>query len=110
VNVYASSPDHAPDLVGNHENTEVGKFIARYLDVDLELITRELKDKHVKQGKPGTPNGGAVAVGVGWGEWMGPPGLPVNENQELVHLDTYHGDFKHRKREAEMDCGCGMKH
>ncbi|KIX08209.1 uncharacterized protein Z518_02865 [Rhinocladiella mackenziei CBS 650.93] len=105
VNIYASNPAHAPGLVGNHENTEVGKFIAEYLDLDLESITKELKEKKVKtSGVPGQEQGEE------WGEWMGPPGLANNENGELVHLDEYHGDFKHRKREAEMDCGCGMKH
>jgi alkaline phosphatase len=110
VNIYASSPDHAPPLVGNHENTDVGKFIAEYLDLDLEPITKELKKKNVKQGPNGT-DGEDIAEGEGWGEWMGPEGLPINDNGELVSLDTYHGDFKHRKREAELeDCGCGMRH
>ena len=110
VNIYASSPAHAPPLVGNHENTDVGRFIAEYLDLDLEPITQELKKKNVKQGPPGTGDID-IAEGEGWGEWMGPEGLPVNDNGELVSLDTYHGDFKHRKREAEVDdCGCGMRH
>ena len=103
VNIYASNPKHAPHLVGNHENIEVGKFIAEYLDVDLAPVTKELKEKKVK-----TSSFGAEA-GDGWGEWMGPEGLPVNENGNLASLDDYHGDFKHRKRE-ELDCGCGMKH
>lgn len=102
VNIYASNPDHAPGLVGNHENIEVGQFIADYLDLDLEPITTELKDKKVKTS--------SLDETEDWGEWMGPPGLPVNENGDLVHIDEYHGDFKHRKREAEMDCGCGVKH
>ena len=42
--------------------------------------------------------------------WMGPPGLPNNENGELDVLDRYHGDFKHRKREELEGCGCGLKH
>jgi len=41
--------------------------------------------------------------------WMGPHGMPGNENGEVVELDAYHGDFKVRKREEE-GCGCGMKH
>jgi alkaline phosphatase len=112
VNIYASSPEDAPGLTGNHENIEVGKFIADYLDVELEPVTKELKEKGVKQGKPGTPDDGDVATGMGWGEWMGPPGLPNNENHQLVYLDEYHGDFKLRKREAEAgeDCGCGLRH
>ena len=112
VNIYASSPKDAPGLTGNHENIEVGKFIAEYLDVDLEPVTKELKEKGVKQGSPGAADDTNVAPGSGWDEWMGPPGLPNNENGQLVYLDEYHGDFKHRKREAEAmgDCGCGLKH
>jgi alkaline phosphatase len=112
VNIYASSPEDAPGLTGNHENIEVGKFIADYLDVELEPVTKELKEKGVKQGNTGTPDDADVATGMGWGEWMGPPGLPNNENHQLVYLDEYHGDFKFRKREAEAgeDCGCGLRH
>lgn len=107
VNIYASSPDHAPGLVGNHENNEVGEFIAKYLDLDLGAVTEELKAKGVK-----TSSSKGQDQDQDWGEWMGPLGLPVNENGQLVHLDEYHGDFKHRKREAEssLDCGCGTKH
>ncbi|OCT50119.1 Repressible alkaline phosphatase [Cladophialophora carrionii] len=101
VNIYASHPSHAPQLVGNHENIEVGQFIAEYLDLDLEVVTKELKSKKVKT----ESDDGARE----WGEWMGPEGLPVNEDGSLVALDAYHGDFKHRKRELE-ECGCGMKH
>lgn len=112
VNIYASSPEDAPGLTGSHENIEVGKFIADYLGVELEPVTEELKKKGVKQGSTGTADDADVASGAGWGEWMGPPGLPNNENGQLVYLDTYHGDFKHRKREAEAlgDCGCGLRH
>lgn len=52
VNIYASSPKHAPQLVGNHENTDIGKFIAEYLDLDLEPVTKELKRKNVETGAP----------------------------------------------------------
>ena len=103
VNIYASSPKHARPLVGNHENIEVGKFIAEYLDVDLKAVTKELKEKKTKISSTGEEEV--------LGEWMGPEGLPINDNGELVHLDDYHGDFKHRKREAEMaGCDCGMRH
>ncbi|EXJ83308.1 alkaline phosphatase [Capronia coronata CBS 617.96] len=114
VNIYASHPTHAPGLVGNHENIEVGQFIAEYLDLDLEPVTKELREKKVKTSYSASAShsGNQTAASEGWGEWMGPPGLPANDNAQLVSLDEYHGDFKHRKREAEaaMDCGCGMKH
>lgn len=103
VNIYASNPDHAPGLVGNHENIEVGQFIADYLDLDLEPISKELQEKKVKTSS-------VDGESEDWGEWMGPPGLSNNENGQLVHVDDYHGDFKHRKREEEMDCNCGMRH
>ena len=110
VNIYASAPEHAVPLIGNHENTDIGKFLAMYLGVDVEPITKELKKKGVKQGSTGV-EGEGIDQGQGWGEWMGPVGLPDDEHDHarLVHLDEYHGDFKARKREID-DCGCGMKH
>ena len=50
VNIYASSPKHVPYLVGNHENTEVGAFIAEYLDLNLDDVTKVLKEKNVDTG------------------------------------------------------------
>lgn len=41
VNVYGSKGSDT--LRGNHENTEVGKFLREYLDVDVDAITSELK-------------------------------------------------------------------
>lgn len=45
VNIYASDPQAAAALVGNHENTEVGKFLRDYLNVDVDEITKELRQK-----------------------------------------------------------------
>lgn len=47
VNIFASDPSWAEDLVGNHENTEVGEFLRRYLGVEDEVkkVTRELQQK-----------------------------------------------------------------
>lgn len=45
VNIYASDKDVAHALIGNHENTEVGKFMMNYLNVDVDAITEELKAK-----------------------------------------------------------------
>ena len=108
VNIYASSPKHVPSLIGNHENTDVGKFLAEYLDVDVDAITQELRKKGVKQGPDGRPDD-AIAEGQDWGEWMGPIDLPDEEHDNL-HVDEYHGDFKSRKRSELESCGCGMKH
>ncbi len=52
VNIYASSPKHAPQLIGNHENTDIGKFMVEYLDLDLEPVTEELKRKNFEMGEP----------------------------------------------------------
>lgn len=30
------------ELRGNHENIDIGRFITRYLDLDLASVTREL--------------------------------------------------------------------
>lgn len=43
VNIYGSKGSDA--LRGNHENTEVGKFLREYLDVDVDAITEELLKK-----------------------------------------------------------------
>ena len=47
VNIYASDPGQAKPLRGNHENTEIGQFMAEYLDLDGELkaVTKELKER-----------------------------------------------------------------
>ena len=108
VNIYASSPKHARQLIGNHENIEIGRFMVDYLDVDVEAVTRELRGM-----KTHNYGGEEMRYEVEGGKeseyaWMGPEGLPNNDNDELVILDDYHGDFKHRKREAEVGCDCGM--
>ncbi|KAG9307181.1 hypothetical protein G9A89_017009 [Geosiphon pyriformis] len=41
VNLYAYGTD-AERLYGNHENTEIGKFIVEFLGLDLTTITEEL--------------------------------------------------------------------
>ena len=78
---------------------EVGRFIAEYLDLDLEPVTKELREKKVRTSETGEV--------IELGDWMGPLGLPANDNGKLATLDDYHGDFKHRKREEEMSCNCG---
>jgi alkaline phosphatase len=43
VNIYGSAGTDA--LRGNHENTDIGKFLREYLDVDVQAITDELSAK-----------------------------------------------------------------
>ncbi|RDA94516.1 hypothetical protein CP533_2701, partial [Ophiocordyceps camponoti-saundersi (nom. inval.)] len=45
VNIYASPGRDTDSLRGNVENTEVGRFLSDYLDVDVDAITRELRRK-----------------------------------------------------------------
>jgi alkaline phosphatase len=103
VNIYSSDAEAARGLAGNHENTEVGEFLRSYLEVDVDAVTKELKEKGMNL-KVKTAGGDEVS-------WMGK--VP-EEGQRLDgqnHLATYGGDFK--KRGANMgvehgdDCGCG---
>lgn len=77
VNIFASDPSWAEDLVGNHENTEVGEFLRRYLGVEDEVkkVTRELQQKM-----------NVNMLGV------------VPENGERLdwqdHLERYHGNSR----------------
>ncbi|KAF5013909.1 hypothetical protein FDECE_122 [Fusarium decemcellulare] len=45
VNIYSSGGPGTEAIRGNVENTDVGKFLHNYLDVDLDEITEELKAK-----------------------------------------------------------------
>jgi alkaline phosphatase len=45
VNIYSSGGASAEKIRGNVENTDVGRFLSEYLDVDVDEITRELEDK-----------------------------------------------------------------
>lgn len=90
VNIYSSDPKVAKALVGSHENTEVGDFLRNYLDVDVDAVTRELREKGVlydrvnEQGEVESWTGKKPVVD----EWL--------DSQD--HLDHYQGDFKRHKR------------
>ncbi|KAJ6779432.1 hypothetical protein PWT90_03889 [Aphanocladium album] len=43
VNIYSSGGPGTKAIRGNVENTEVGDFLRRYLDVDVDSITKELQ-------------------------------------------------------------------
>ncbi|KAL1838086.1 hypothetical protein VTJ49DRAFT_3078 [Mycothermus thermophilus] len=51
VNVYSSGGPGTEKIRGNVENTDIGKFLAEYLDVDVDEITKELQGKLVAQQK-----------------------------------------------------------
>ena len=93
VNIYASSPKDAAPLMGNHENTEIGEFIRDYLDLDMEAVTRELREK------------GALLQQSG-NDWMG---APVDDQRTQNRGDHYEGDFKKRGL-GEVACACGGMH
>jgi len=46
VNIYAAGDPQHERLRGNHENTEIGKFIQDYLELDLEKITEALNARY----------------------------------------------------------------
>ncbi|KAF2859023.1 alkaline phosphatase-like protein [Piedraia hortae CBS 480.64] len=50
VNIYSSDLELAADLAGNHENTDVGRFLRKFLGVDREVekVTAELREKMKK--------------------------------------------------------------
>ncbi|KAI1393346.1 alkaline phosphatase-like protein [Hypoxylon trugodes] len=45
VNIYSSGGPGAEAIRGNVENTDVGKYLREYLNVDVEAITKELNEK-----------------------------------------------------------------
>ncbi|KAJ9662781.1 vacuolar alkaline phosphatase [Neophaeococcomyces mojaviensis] len=75
VNIYASDPHHARPLIGNHENIEVGKFLADFLDVDVSEVTKELVEK-------GTKTHDVASESMNFA-WMGPV-QPLNSHQVAV--------------------------
>ncbi|KAK4997248.1 vacuolar alkaline phosphatase [Elasticomyces elasticus] len=96
VNIYSSDARAASALVGNHENTEIGEFLRRYLGVEdeVEKVTELLREEMDLLSESGELE-----------SWLG--GVP-KEGERLDgqdHLGRYAGDFKH-KRHAECDvCG-----
>ena len=81
VNIYASSTRDAWPLHGNHENTEVGDFLAAYLDLNVEAVTQKLQEQATLS-------------------WLGDP---LGADVRVSEFDSYHGDF--RKRGEGCDCG-----
>ena len=98
MNIYASHPSHTGPsgrLLGNHENTEVGKFLAEYLDLDLKPITRELNKKMsaLRMGRI-TKDGDDEEA----------------ERLREITMDKYHGDFRKKGKRGLSGCECGGMH
>ncbi|KAL8713167.1 MAG: hypothetical protein Q9220_002688 [cf. Caloplaca sp. 1 TL-2023] len=89
VNIYASDAKVVEGLRGNRENTDVGKFLREYLDLDggVKDVEKELK---------------------AWGReregWMGKT-LEDAQVQAQAQEDHYAGDFKKRDI-VSGGCGC----
>lgn len=96
VNIYASSPKDAWPLLGNHENTEVGTFLADYLDLDVHAITKRLRSSAYW-----TISGEEASKENSW------LGDPLGSDVRTEGFDTYHGDFRKR---SLGECGCGSFH
>jgi len=99
VNIYSSDPAAARALVGNHENTEVGRFLQAYLNVDVDAVTKELRSKGAD----------LTATGV-HGDEVGWMGEVPDEGQRLdgqTHMASYGGDFKKRHNLHGRTCDCG---
>ncbi|KAJ4984746.1 alkaline phosphatase [Stagonosporopsis vannaccii] len=99
VNIYSSDPKKAVALVGNHENTEVGEFLRNYLEVDVEAVTKELREKG-KDLKMLDVNGTEVS-------WMGKVPHEGERLDGQTHLADYTGDFKKRHLLHGRACDCG---
>ncbi|RDW57561.1 alkaline phosphatase [Aspergillus mulundensis] len=106
VNIYASSSKDAWPLQGNHENTEVGAFLADYLGLDVSAITNRLQHSEYWSAASG-PESGNVAAEDGKFSWLG---NPFGDDVRTDGLDTYHGDFKRKRGLVGDECGCGSVH
>ncbi|KAJ6021834.1 alkaline phosphatase-like protein [Penicillium herquei] len=98
VNIYSSSTKHAWPLVGNNENTDVGNFLANFLDLNVKDVTERLRSAVSWNAYSDD------SIAEGNYDWMGDP---LGSDIQTDGLDTYHGDFKKRSLE---DCGCGGHH
>ncbi|KAJ5103308.1 Repressible alkaline phosphatase [Penicillium argentinense] len=98
VNIYASSAKNAWPLTGNHENIEVGNFLADYLDLDVGAVTKRL------QSSAYWTTDAEESPDLEKYSWMGDP---LGSDVRVDGLDTYHHDFRKR---SLTDCGCGGLH
>jgi alkaline phosphatase len=51
VNIYSSGGPGTDAIRGNVENTDVGKFLREYIDVDVDDITKQLRKKMEREPK-----------------------------------------------------------
>ncbi|KAF2723531.1 alkaline phosphatase-like protein [Polychaeton citri CBS 116435] len=96
VNIYSSDPKLASDLVGNHENTDVGAFLRSFLELDdeVESVTKVLKE-HMKVSAAG--EGGKE---VSWLGEIPDEGERLDGQDHLDHydhIDDYAGEHRTRR-------------
>ncbi|KAL3468415.1 alkaline-phosphatase-like protein [Aspergillus heterothallicus] len=103
VNIYASSSKDVWPLQGNHENTEVGSFLASYLDLDVAAVTKRLQDSEFWSYGASQDKTTTTPASFNW------LGDPLGENIRTEGLNRYHGDFKKRSFLGD-ECGCGAVH
>lgn len=85
VNIYTSDRHAAKALHGNVENTDVGKFLRDYLDVNTDSVTRRLQAS-------------GNFKDLSWMGKMPDDGERLDGQSHEVKLDHYEGDFKKHKR------------
>ncbi|OTA99112.1 hypothetical protein M426DRAFT_325458 [Hypoxylon sp. CI-4A] len=56
VNIYSSGGPGTDAIRGNVENTDVGKYLREYLNVDVDAITKELNEKFTPKRRIGMIN------------------------------------------------------
>jgi alkaline phosphatase len=78
VNIYGYGD--IDGLRGNHENTDVGKFLREYLDVDVDAITKELNKKSKS----------VSSASENHLSWTG----RVPTEDDIEALSDQHGDFR----------------
>ncbi|KAK3692204.1 alkaline-phosphatase-like protein [Podospora appendiculata] len=72
VNVYCSGGDGAEKIRGNVENTQIGEFLRGYLGVDVDGVTKELREGMVRvsQADGARVTGGFDYESMHPAEWM----------------------------------------
>lgn len=99
VNIYTSDPALAGALRGNHENTEVGQFLTRFLDVEggVANVTAELK-RHA-----------GISAEVE-NAFLGAVPLESERLDGQDHRDHYAGDHRRsvHRRSSVASCGCEL--
>ncbi|KAI1854661.1 hypothetical protein JX266_000779 [Neoarthrinium moseri] len=85
VNIYSSGGPGTDAIRGNVENTDVGKFLREYIDVDVDAITLELREKMERRPKT-TAAAAAKVESLGQDHWASHEDMVRHLEQEGVEL------------------------